>query len=162
MDHGWLYPHFLDRELLTTCGLYGNLSPRRIQDDFVMALVSITEPAHICMSVLFESDYAFELFSRYRAVFSRQGIIRLAGTHDGKPSDGAVASLYSGTRREWAPQEAAKITYQFTRVLRWSLSRADVRDRDASVKRLREKGVAIGTRWARPAVLSTNLAREVL
>ena len=70
----------------------------------------------------------------------------------GKLSDGAVASLYSGTRREWAPEEAAKITYQFTRVLRRSLSRADVRDRDAIVKRLREKGVAMGTRWARPAV----------
>lgn len=82
MDHGWLYLHFLDRELLTTCALYGNLSPRRIQDDFVMALVSITEPAYISTSVLFESDYAFELFSRYRAVFSRQDIIRLAGTHD--------------------------------------------------------------------------------
>jgi hypothetical protein len=34
VDPGWLYLHFLDRELLTTCSLYGNLSPRRIQDDF--------------------------------------------------------------------------------------------------------------------------------
>jgi hypothetical protein len=82
MDPGWLYLHFLDRELLTTCGLYGKLSPRRIHDDFVMSLVSTTEPAYLSTSVLFESDYAFELFSRYRAVFSRQDIVRLAGAHD--------------------------------------------------------------------------------
>jgi hypothetical protein len=82
MAPGWLYLHFLDRELLTTCGLYGKLSPRRIHDDFVMSLVSTTEPAYLSTSVLFESDYAFELFSRYPAVFSRQDIVRLAGAHD--------------------------------------------------------------------------------
>ncbi len=82
MDPGWLYLHFLDRELLTTCSLYGNLSPRRIQDEFLLSLLSITEPAYISTSVLFESDYAFDLFSRYRAVFSRHDLVRLAGTHD--------------------------------------------------------------------------------
>jgi hypothetical protein len=70
----------------------------------------------------------------------------------GKLSDGAVASLYSGARREWTPEEAAKIAYQFTRSLRRSLSRADIRDRDAIVRRLRETGIAMGTRWGRPAV----------
>jgi hypothetical protein len=70
----------------------------------------------------------------------------------GKLSDGAVASLYSGARREWTSEEAAKIAYQFTRSLRRSLSRADIRDRDAIVRRLRETGVAMGTRWGRPAV----------
>ncbi|WP_437278221.1 hypothetical protein WME90_44535 [Sorangium sp. So ce375] len=79
MGYGWLYLHFLDRELLTTCGLYGNMSARRIQDDFIMSLLSITEPAYISTSVLFESDYAFDVFFQYREIFSRQDIIRVAG-----------------------------------------------------------------------------------
>ena len=70
----------------------------------------------------------------------------------GKISDVGVASLYSGARREWEPVEAAKVAYQFTRVLRRSLSRAGVHDRDAIVRRLRGSGIAMGTRWARPAV----------
>lgn len=71
-DARWLYLHFLDRELLMTCGLYGALSLHRVRDDFVMSLLSISEPAYVSTSVLFESDYAFELFRQYGALFSRQ------------------------------------------------------------------------------------------
>ena len=82
MEVGWLYLHFLDRELLTTSALYGAVSFRRIQDDFILSLLSITEPAYVSTSVLFESDYAFEIFRQNGAVFSRQDILRLAGTHE--------------------------------------------------------------------------------
>jgi hypothetical protein len=47
-----------------------------------VSLLAIHEPAYVSMSVLFESDYAFDIFSKYRNLFSRQDILRLAGTHD--------------------------------------------------------------------------------
>lgn len=82
MNQRWLYLHFLDRELLTACGVYGKLSQRRLSDDFVVALLTTSGPSYVATSVLFESDYAFSAFETYRVLFARQDIIRLAGTSE--------------------------------------------------------------------------------
>ena len=69
--------HFLDRELLTSLGLYEALHESRLEEDLLFVLASTYEPAYLSMSLAFENRFARKSPSRLLPLF-RAGHIQVA------------------------------------------------------------------------------------
>ncbi|MFS0519978.1 hypothetical protein ACEYW6_35530 [Nostoc sp. UIC 10607] len=72
-----VYLHFLDRELLTSFGVYDLLPESLIKEDVRLILFSIYEPAYFSTSLIFENKFARNIFQDLLPLF-KTGHIQIA------------------------------------------------------------------------------------
>ena len=69
------YLYFLDRELLTTLGLYEKLPLKSVLHDIVMCLLTTPFPSYCSLSLIFESEYAYKIYYTLLPAFQGGHII---------------------------------------------------------------------------------------
>ena len=77
MSNNDIYLHFLDREFLSTLGLYNFLNERVLFKDVFEILLISYEPTYISTSLVFENKFCSALLKKYPFLFS-EGHIELA------------------------------------------------------------------------------------